>query len=101
MLDEACQRKVQNTEAGHGVRSAIERAAGEIRRGAGVVLHDAAMLRALGFARVCLLTNNPAKVVGLSGCGIEVVERFPHAFPANGHNERYLHTKASRAGHLL
>lgn len=61
----------------------------------------ATMLRALGFARVRLLTNNPAKVDGLAACGIEIVERFPHSFPANGHNERYLHTKASRAGHLL
>ena len=61
----------------------------------------ATILRALGFARVRLLTNNPAKVEGLAACGIEVVERVPHAFPANGHNERYLSTKASRAGHLL
>lgn len=61
----------------------------------------ATMLRALGFSRVRLLTNNPAKVDGLASCGIEVVERVPHAFPANGHNERYLSTKASRAGHLL
>jgi len=61
----------------------------------------ATILRALGFTRVRLLTNNPAKVSGLAACGIEVVERVPHAFPANGHNERYLSTKASRAGHLL
>ena len=61
----------------------------------------AAMLREMGFARVRLLTNNPAKVAGLAACGIEVVERVPHAFPANGHNDRYLHTKAARAGHLL
>ncbi len=44
---------------------------------------------------------NPAKVEGLSACGIEVVERVPHSFPANGHNETYLRTKAARAGHLL
>jgi len=61
----------------------------------------AMMLRALGVSRVRLLTNNPAKVKGLAACGIEVVERVPHAFPANGHNDRYLSTKAARAGHLL
>lgn len=61
----------------------------------------ATMLRALGIAHVRLLTNNPAKVDGLAACGIEVVERVPHAFPANGHNDRYLSTKAARAGHLL
>jgi GTP cyclohydrolase II len=59
------------------------------------------MLRTLGFAKVRLLTNNPAKVEGLSAFGIEVVERVPHSFPANGHNEIYLRTKAARAGHLL
>lgn len=66
-----------------------------------VYLPAATMLRELGFSTVRLLTNNPAKVEGLAACGIEVVERVPHAFPANGHNERYLHTKASRAGHIL
>ncbi len=59
------------------------------------------MLRLLGFRRVRLLTNNPEKVAGLERCGIEVVERVPHAFPATGHNERYLATKARRRGHLL
>ncbi len=61
----------------------------------------ATMLRALGFDAVRLLTNNPAKVDGLASCGIAIAERVPHAFPANGHNERYLRTKAVRAGHLL
>ena len=66
------------------------------------VYHPAAtILRALGFGKVRLLTNNPAKVDGLSACGIEIVERVPHSFPANGHNEAYLRTKAARAGHLL
>ncbi len=61
----------------------------------------ATMLHALGVTRVRLLTNNPAKVKGLAASGIEVVERVPHAFPANGHNDRYLSTKAARAGHIL
>jgi GTP cyclohydrolase II len=66
-----------------------------------VYLPAAAMLRQLGFAKVRLLTNNPEKVAALARCGIEVVERVPHAFPANAHNERYLRTKAVRGGHLL
>ena len=41
------------------------------------------------------------KVAQLARCGITVVERVPHAFPANAHNERYLRTKAVRSGHLL
>ncbi len=61
----------------------------------------AEMLRQLGFDRVRLLTNNPDKVDQLTRCGIEVVERVPHAFPANGHNEFYLSTKKQRSGHLL
>jgi GTP cyclohydrolase II len=66
-----------------------------------VYLPAAAMLKKLGFDKVRLLTNNPEKVAQLGRCGITVVERVPHAFPANAHNERYLRTKAVRSGHLL
>jgi len=66
-----------------------------------VYLPAAAMLKQLGFSKVRLLTNNPEKVAALAQCGIDVVERVPHAFPANEHNERYLRTKAIRGGHLL
>ena len=66
-----------------------------------VYLPAAAMLRQIGFTRIRLLTNNPEKVAALSRCGIEVVERVPHAFPSNAHNERYLRTKARRGGHLI
>lgn len=66
-----------------------------------VYLPAAEMLRQLRFLRVRLLTNNPEKVAALDRCGIAVVERVPHVFPANGHNERYLRTKATRSGHLL
>lgn len=61
----------------------------------------AEMLRQLGLTKVRLLTNNPLKVEALVHCGVEVVERVPHAFPSNGHNEAYLDTKARRFGHLL
>ena len=65
-----------------------------------VYLPAAEMLRQLGFAAVRLLTNNPEKVAALVRYGIRVVERVPHVFPANGHNERYLRAKA-KSGHIL
>src|SRR5579862_5846029 len=66
-----------------------------------VYLPAAEMLRQLGFGTVRLLTNNPDKVAALERYGIKIAERVPHVFPANGHNERYLRTKATRSGHLL
>ena len=61
----------------------------------------ATMLARMGVRRVRLMTNNPHKIAQLARHGIEVVERVAHSFPANGHNENYLRTKAERAGHLL
>lgn len=66
-----------------------------------VYLPAAQILRDMGFTRVRLLTNNPAKVAALSACGLEVVERVPHTFPATAHSEKYLETKATRSGHLF
>ena len=66
-----------------------------------VYLPAAEMLRQLGFREVRLMTNNPAKMAGLTRCGIAVVERVPHVFPANAHNDRYLETKAVKFGHLF
>ena len=66
-----------------------------------VYLPAAQILRDMGFSRVRLLTNNPAKVAALAACGLEVVERVPHAFPATAHSEKYLATKATRSGHLF
>ena len=64
-------------------------------------LPAAEMLRQLGFDRVRLLTNNPAKVAALTEWGIEVTERVPHSFPGNPHSRAYLSTKQERAGHIL
>ena len=64
-----------------------------------VYIPAARILRLLGFDRVRLLTNNPEKVTALAHWGIDIVERVPHAFPANRHNELYLRTKATRGGH--
>jgi len=66
-----------------------------------IYLPAARMLELMGFKRVRLLTNNPIKVDALSECGVDVVERVPHHFPANKHNETYLKTKAARSGHLI
>lgn len=61
----------------------------------------AQILQRLGFTQIRLMTNNPAKISALTGHGIEVTARIPHAFPSNGHNKQYLQTKAARGGHLF
>jgi GTP cyclohydrolase II len=63
--------------------------------------HAAAMLRALGIDKVRLLTNNAAKVAGLTAAGIAVVERVAHHMPANPHNADYLAVKRAKSGHLI
>ncbi len=62
---------------------------------AAAVLHD------LGLNRVRLLTNNPDKVLGLSGGGVTVVERVPLVVGYSAHNAGYLRTKRDRMGHLI
>jgi 3,4-dihydroxy 2-butanone 4-phosphate synthase/GTP cyclohydrolase II len=61
----------------------------------------AQILADLGVRRIRLLTNNPKKVVGLEGYGLEIVEQLPISLPANPHNEKYLETKRVRMGHTL
>jgi 3,4-dihydroxy 2-butanone 4-phosphate synthase/GTP cyclohydrolase II len=55
----------------------------------------------LGIRKIRLLTNNPKKVVGLSGFGLEIVDRVEVEVPPNGENLRYLQTKRARMGHIL
>ena len=55
----------------------------------------------LGVRKIRLLTNNPKKVVGLEGYGLEIVEQLPIRLPENPHNARYLATKRERMGHHL
>ena len=59
------------------------------------------ILMDLGLNKIRLLTNNPAKRVGLEGYGLQVVERVPIMVTPNSHNRRYLQTKRDKLGHLL
>jgi 3,4-dihydroxy 2-butanone 4-phosphate synthase/GTP cyclohydrolase II len=55
----------------------------------------------LGVRRIRLMTNNPKKIVGLEGYGLEVVERVAIEMPPTCSNIRYLKTKREKMGHLL
>ncbi len=61
----------------------------------------AQILADLGLTSIRLLTNNPRKVVGLQGYGLEIIERLPIEVPASEHALRYLETKRDKLGHLL
>jgi 3,4-dihydroxy 2-butanone 4-phosphate synthase/GTP cyclohydrolase II len=61
----------------------------------------AAMLADLGVRQMRLMTNNPTKLGGLDGYGLEVVERVAIEIPSNPENLRYLETKRTRMGHTL
>jgi 3,4-dihydroxy 2-butanone 4-phosphate synthase/GTP cyclohydrolase II len=55
----------------------------------------------LGVRQIRLLTNNPKKVVGLAGYGLQIVETVPIRIEANVHNKDYLRTKRTKMGHLI
>ena len=59
----------------------------------------ARMLRMLDCTRIVLLTNNPAKLDGLTKAGIEIASRMPLDAPINADNHRYMTAKAERDGH--
>jgi 3,4-dihydroxy 2-butanone 4-phosphate synthase/GTP cyclohydrolase II len=61
----------------------------------------AAILSSLSVARVRLLSNNPAKIAGLTAHGVEVVERLPLVLRQGEFSDRYLATKRDRMGHLI
>ncbi|MCG8604471.1 bifunctional 3,4-dihydroxy-2-butanone-4-phosphate synthase/GTP cyclohydrolase II [bacterium] len=61
----------------------------------------AQILYDLGIRKIRLMTNNPKKIVGLSGYGLEVVERVKIEIPPNKINAKYLATKRNKLGHLL
>lgn len=61
----------------------------------------AQMLVDLGISKLRLMTNNPCKIAGLEGYGLEIVERVPIVIAANENDKRYLNTKKEKMGHLL
>ena len=61
----------------------------------------AQILTELGIHRMRLMTNNPRKVIGLEGHGLEIVERVPIVIPPSPFDKRYLDTKKEKMGHLL
>lgn len=61
----------------------------------------AQMLNDLGVEKIRLITNNPRKIAGLKGYGLEIIERLPLLIESNDYNSNYLTTKAEKLGHLL
>ncbi len=61
----------------------------------------AQILHHIGVRKIRLLTNNPKKVVGLEGYGLEIIDQVPIRSETNPHNERYLQTKRDKLGHHL
>ncbi|MBF2000157.1 MAG: bifunctional 3,4-dihydroxy-2-butanone-4-phosphate synthase RibB/GTP cyclohydrolase II RibA [Synechococcales cyanobacterium C42_A2020_086] len=61
----------------------------------------AQILNDLGVQKFCLITNNPRKIAGLKGYGLEMVDRVPLLIEATSYNADYLATKAEKLGHLL
>jgi 3,4-dihydroxy 2-butanone 4-phosphate synthase/GTP cyclohydrolase II len=61
----------------------------------------AQILKDLGVKKMRLITNNPQKIIGLSGYDLEVVERIPLIIPIKKHNKKYMQTKKDKMGHLI
>ena len=55
----------------------------------------------LGVKKMRLLTNNPRKMIGLEGYGLEIIEQVPLRIESNPDNEAYLGTKKEKLGHKL
>ncbi|MEM0980112.1 MAG: bifunctional 3,4-dihydroxy-2-butanone-4-phosphate synthase/GTP cyclohydrolase II [Cyanobacteria bacterium P01_H01_bin.58] len=61
----------------------------------------AQILNDIGVQKFCLITNNPRKIAGLKGYGLEMVDRVPLIIEATPYNSHYLETKAKKLGHFL
>ncbi|MEK9657001.1 MAG: bifunctional 3,4-dihydroxy-2-butanone-4-phosphate synthase/GTP cyclohydrolase II [bacterium] len=61
----------------------------------------AQILLKLKLKKLKLLTNNPKKIIGLEGYGIQIVERIPIIIPKNKYNKKYLSTKKNELGHIF
>ena len=55
----------------------------------------------LGIRKLRLMTNNPCKIKGLEGYGLDIVERVPIVIPPNAHDRKYLETKREKMGHII
>ena len=64
-------------------------------------LNEAQILQDMGAKEIRLLTNNPEKVYGLEGFGVEIVERVPIEMKPQKFDEFYLETKKNKMGHIL
>jgi 3,4-dihydroxy 2-butanone 4-phosphate synthase/GTP cyclohydrolase II len=92
-------RAYELQERGHDTVEANERLGfGADQRDYGI---GAQILRELGVRRMRLMTNNPHKYVGLSGYGLEIVERVPLEIPPTESSREYLRAKRDKLGHLL
>ena len=61
----------------------------------------AQILKDLGATKLTVLTNNPKKLVGLEGHGLEITSRVPIQIEMNQENKKYLNTKKNKLGHIL
>jgi GTP cyclohydrolase II len=61
----------------------------------------AQILSDLGLSRIRILTNNPRKIIGLEGYGIEIVDRVPIEIEPDSYTLNYLKTKKEKLGHLI
>ncbi len=61
----------------------------------------AQILKNLGVTKITVLTNNPKKLIGLKGHGLEIISREPIEITASANNKNYLNTKKNKLGHLL
>lgn len=61
----------------------------------------AQVLKDLGLRKIKLITNNPQKIIGLKGHGLEIVERIPIVIHPNIENKKYLETKKNKLGHMI
>ena len=59
------------------------------------------MIRECGVRKMRLLTNNPRKIIGLEGYGLEVVGRESIEYDSNAVNKKYLTTKRDKLGHFI
>lgn len=59
------------------------------------------ILRDLGLRKLRLMTNNPRKIHGIDGFGLQIVESLPIRIPSTEHNQKYLEIKRTKLGHML